>query len=100
MSLHDNYFVRPNQLVDGVVLSVDVVVDAVTVTGVAGGLVFANCCWTAAMSLGSIPASRIPDPGPSRRAKTGAVAGLVDALALDAICSWTASLVGWVADNT
>jgi len=93
--------VQPNQLVEGVVLSVDVV-DAIVVNGVTGGLVPANCCWTAATSLGSIPASRIPDPGPSSRAKTGAVAGLVGCLVLpfDAICSRTVSFVGWVADST
>jgi len=88
---------HPDQLVEVVVLSVDAD-DAIVVTE-PGGLVLPNCCCTAATSFGSIPASRIPDPGPSSRAKTGAVAGRVTGLAvpdtaLGAICNWTVSLVG------
>lgn len=59
--------------------------DVVDVVSVTGGFVLASCCCTAAMSLGSMPASLIPGPGPSNRAKTGAVAGRVAGLALDAI---------------
>lgn len=92
-----------HQLAEGKFLSADVVA-AVDITG-SGGLVLANCWWTDATSLGRIPASRIPDPGPRSRAKTGVVAGLVAGLpvpdiALGAICNWTVSLVGWAADST
>ena len=81
--------------------AVDAVVTVITELCGAGLLLPANCCWTAAMSLGSNPVSRMPDPGASSCAKIGAVAGRVaGGLAVDEIGSWTISVVGCVADST
>jgi len=87
--------------VEGAGDTVDAVV-IVTEPGASGRVLLANCCCTAATSLGSIPASRMPDPGPSSRAKTGGVVPgrVTGCLAVDAIGSWTVSVVGCAADST